>query len=339
LSTHKESYSFDCPGQEKAIESPTPLSKNGTQRRKASLDRRASIQDDIQETTFYTVWSVASDYSHTDSVQTAVNADPEPHFATDSCQKHSSSKITKVPESTVQSLIRCFEHNKSGAKESKVEANIPQSSSNHLDADCNVSISSTSSAVDVGSDSSVTKSEESTIAARDEPEQSFNSNLLFLGSTDHESLQPVRQRRRESVTGTRRLKTFDYCGDITKEALQPKSSSPRSRRKSSKKRSTRSSSSSKPGSMASKDARSSHSHSHSHRRDRNNLSSVAGSSVSSKMIRELDGLVSKGSSLGSSVNDSFVQHVLKSINGAVEEQMAQEADSFFDALEESVSVD
>jgi hypothetical protein len=345
LSTHKESYSFDCPGQGKAAskgpdhreasESPTPLSKNDTQARKASLDRRASIQDDIQETTFYTVWSavpsgsmIASDYSHTDSVQTAIYADPAPHFATDSCQKHSSSKISEVPESNIQSLIRCFE---GGGKETKVEANIrpdaiPQSSSNHLDADCNVSISSTSAAVDVRSDSSVTKSEESTIAARDEPEQSFNSNLLFLGSTDHESLQSVRQRRRESGTGTTRLKAFDYYGDITKEALQPKSSSPR----------IRSSSTSRPGSMASKDARASHSHS---RDSSNNLSSVAGSSVSSKMLRELDELGPKRSSLGSSMNDSFVQHVLKSINGAVEEQMAQGADSFFDALEESVSVD
>jgi hypothetical protein len=338
LSTHEESPSFDCPGQGKAaakgpdhreaIESPTPLSTDSIQGHNAFLDRRASIQDDIQETTFYTVWSavpsgsmIASDNSHTDSAQTAINSNAEPHVATDSCQKQSSSKISEVPESNIQSLIRCFEErNASGGKESNVEAIIcpdadAESLSTHLDADCNVSISSNSAAVDVRSDSSATKSEESSIAARDEPEQSFNSNLLFLGSTDHESLQPVmRQRRRESGTGTT---AFDYYGDITKEALQPKSSSPRSRSKSSKKCSIRSSSTSRPGSMASKNAIASHSHSHSHSRD-------MGWSVSSKMLRELDEVDSKGNSLGSS---------------AMEEQMAQGADSFFDALEDSISVD
>lgn len=315
-----------------------------------SHHRKASIHDDIQETAFYTVWSaptptgsmLPSDHSHAESVQT-------PKWITEPAPTHDQNTVEEYPQqipmSKVQSLISTFEHT-TRSERSKVEVNaavrpeaIPSSSSNHVDADCNVSISSASASLatptmddDIRNEATMIKigrtGEDET---RDAPaDQSFHSQLLYLGSTDHESLQPKRQeRRRESGRRRNSNRNKKYYGEITTEALQPRSYSSR--------RPTSSSSSSRRRQQA-KNTKSSHTR----------QSSTAESSISTKLMRELDELGSKATSLGSSVDDSFVQGVLHSINGdillAAKEQeshqmIARGADSFFDALEESVSVD
>eukprot|EP00980_Cylindrotheca_fusiformis_P025090 scaffold13034_cov119-Cylindrotheca_fusiformis.AAC.4 len=221
---------------------------------------KPSIHDDIQDTAFYTVWKAPTgsmqtdaDWSHTESVKTSSkwpnNKEHVSHSATTKAPGNKVFQQHEVPRSNVKSLISAFEPVNKGKKvEVKTRPDtIPPSSNRRLDADRNVPMSSPSSNDIIPDDdngsrnrgknnSSVPKSETKSPKQRNTDPASFHSSndddaddnvdneLLYLGSTDYESLQPVqRERKTGSSPNSRGHNSNDYYGEFTKETVQPSS--------------------------------------------------------------------------------------------------------------------